>query len=179
MEVVEPLNDLLRWRVGEEDADLAFYLLERGMFSCATSTETSMGRTCASLCNPSLCSSSGVVPRAFAITAPRPKNIRPELGRHGSSMNAWWTDGSQTYSFHSFRTVFRCAFRMFPTSNSQQYCHLSAFACTYRESGCSDPEARHAAGVRARTSVKRTFLCSLSFLFVFVNDSVKRYPSGG
>lgn len=39
----------------------------------------------------------------------------------------------RTYSFHSFRTVFRCAFRMFPTSNNQQYSHLSAFSCTYGE----------------------------------------------
>ncbi len=36
----------------------------------------------------------------------------------------------ETYSFHSFRTIFRWEFRMFPTSNNQQYCHLSAFSCT-------------------------------------------------
>lgn len=35
-----------------------------------------------------------------------------------------------THSFHNFRTVFRCAFRMFPTSNNQQYSHLSALSCT-------------------------------------------------
>ena len=36
-------------------------------------------RTFAILCNPSLCSVSGDVPRALAITAQRPKNILAEL----------------------------------------------------------------------------------------------------
>jgi hypothetical protein len=38
-----------------------------------------LGLTWASLCSPIRCSSSTVVPRALAITAPRPKNIRAEL----------------------------------------------------------------------------------------------------
>ena len=38
-----------------------------------------MGRTDASEDSPGACSSSGVVPSALAITAPRPKNILAEL----------------------------------------------------------------------------------------------------
>jgi hypothetical protein len=41
--------------------------------------ETSGEPAFARLCNPDRCSSSGVVPSAFAITALRPKNIRAEL----------------------------------------------------------------------------------------------------
>ncbi|SRR6266550_1313168 len=78
---------------------------------------------------PSLCSSSGDVPKAFAMTAPRPKNIRAELG---SPIRFQCRQVMlSTYSFHNFRTVFKCVFLMFPTSRSQQYCHLSAlfFTC--------------------------------------------------
>lgn len=35
------------------------------------------------------------------------------------------------YPFHSCRTVDRCEFRMFPTSNNQQYFHFLEVSCNY------------------------------------------------
>lgn len=63
-------------------------------------------RTVASLDRPNRCSSSGVVPSAFAMTAPRPKNILAELAKtHGEFY--FLAHKCKMYSFQRFRTVLR------------------------------------------------------------------------
>ena len=71
------------------------------------------------------------------------------------------------YSFHSLRTVFRWELRMLPTSNNQQYCHLSAFSCTCQ----CEPHSAREQSRDIRTSTMSAFLSSLVFFATFVNET--------
>ena len=78
LEILEPLDDFFRLRVGEKQTNLALDLLET---LSARQSEDIGERTLASLESPSLCSASGDVPNALAMTAFRPKIILAVLDK--------------------------------------------------------------------------------------------------
>jgi hypothetical protein len=78
VEVVEPGSDFIRRGVGEKEANLTFDMLPI-IVSVGMSHDMGYGRTRDNRCKPGKCSSSIVLPSPFAITAPRPKIILPEL----------------------------------------------------------------------------------------------------
>ena len=104
VEVVEPGSDFI-WRgVGKKKANLAFDMLPM-IVSVSMSHNLGFRHTRNNRCKPGKCSSSTVLPSPFAITAPRPKIILPELWRCVMACGSF--KGYGAHSFQSFRTVFR------------------------------------------------------------------------
>ena len=124
-------------------------------------------RTDAILWRPGFCSSASVAPKAFCMIAHRPKNSRDLekcQHRNGAETKCY------THPFQYALTVFRCAFLIAPTSNSQQYCHLSAHSCTYPGTKLIRKTLESRCGTH--TSLINFSLSSRDFFPTFVSETM-------
>jgi hypothetical protein len=112
-------------------------------------------------------------PERFGHDGTSPKEESRRAFGAPSAGKIQYIEKDETYSFHSLRTVLRCALRILPTSKSQQYFHFSAFTWSYLRRASMRARVNKSRA-RARTSAICAVLCSLVFFATLVRETCDR-----